>query len=153
VFKVVKTIVKKNPIIFLSIPFFIVLWFLSGDFVVNDEDGAIGIERLSAYNFDQNMQVPKKPVLVDFGASWCGPCRKQTGVLKKFIKKYNDVVAVYKVDVSKDKQLARKYRVDSIPTLILFLDGKELDRAVGFQSETALTKMIERHIKLNESSK
>ncbi len=152
-FKLMVALVKKNPIIFISIPFFIVLWFLSDSFVVNSKDGVAGINNLSMYNFEQNMAVSKKPVLVDFGASWCGPCKKQMGVLKKFVKKYGDDVVVYKVDVSKEKQLAGKYKVNSIPTLVLFLDGEEVDRAIGFQSEARLAKMIKKHIKLNNSSR
>lgn len=152
-FKLMAALVKKNPIVFMAIPFFIVIWFLSDGFIVNDKNGVGGIDNLSMYNFDQNVAVSEKPVLVDFGASWCGPCKKQMGVLKKFVKKYHDVVVVYKVDVSKEKQLAGKYKVNSIPTLVLFLHGEEVDRAIGFQNEVRLAKMIKKHIKPNKSVK
>ncbi len=142
-FRLVAGFVKKNPIVFLSIPFLIALWFFTDSYIADGKDGGEGINNLSSYNFEQIVSGSDKPVLVDFGAKWCGPCRKQMAVLGAFVKKYNNV-AIYKVDVTEEKQLASKYHINNIPTLILFSGGKEVIRKVGLQTESSLLKMIER---------
>lgn len=83
-----------------------------------------------------------KPVLVDFHAAWCGPCVQQAPILEEWSADNEDKVKVVKLDVDKAATVASKYGVMSIPTLIIFKDGKECARAVGLQNEAALDALL-----------
>lgn len=83
-----------------------------------------------------------KPVLVDFWAPWCGPCRMIAPVVEELSQQYAGDLAVGKVDVDKCPDLAKQFRVMSIPTLILFKDGQVIDQKLGFQPKDALEDMI-----------
>jgi thioredoxin 1 len=81
-------------------------------------------------------------VLVDFFASWCGPCRYQIPILEKLAKEMNREVQIAKVDIEKLPELARRYRVKSIPTLLLFRHGKLIRQFVGLQEKKILENAI-----------
>jgi thioredoxin 1 len=80
--------------------------------------------------------------LVDFSATWCGPCRQMTPVIKDLAKKYQDRVAVVEIDISSRPDVATHYMVQSIPTLILFDRGREIKRFVGVQPRETLEKNL-----------
>lgn len=85
-----------------------------------------------------------KPVLVDFFAEWCGPCKTMSPVLKDVKKEAGDSVIIIKVDVDKSTQAANEYQVKGVPTLILFKNGKALWRQSGVVSKAALLSVIQK---------
>lgn len=86
-----------------------------------------------------------KPTLVDFFASWCGPCKMQAPILEDVKAKVGDKANIVKVDIDRNEELARKYTVQSVPTLIMFKNGEAVWRAVGVQSADVLEKKIYDH--------
>jgi thioredoxin 1 len=89
-------------------------------------------------NFDEEVLRADKPVLVDFFAEWCGPCKMMAPVIDELAEEVKDDFIVGKLNVDEAPNTAGKYGVQSIPTLILFKKGEEADRMVGFQSKEAL---------------
>ena len=93
-------------------------------------------------NFEQEVLKSDKKVLVDFWASWCGPCRMLSPIIDE-VAKSTDKVKIGKVNVDEESDLATKFAVMSIPTLILFENGKPVKQIVGVQSKDAILRMIE----------
>lgn len=87
-----------------------------------------------------------KPTLVDFFATWCGPCRVQGPILEQVKNAVGDSANVIKVDIDKNQELAQQYRVQSVPTLILFKNGEPVWRTVGVQQAGYLEEKIREHI-------
>jgi len=90
--------------------------------------------------FDKNIK--KGVVLVDFWATWCGPCRRQGPIVEELAKEFAGKVIVGKVDVDKNKAVAQRYIIRSIPTIIIFKDGKVVERLVGLRSKAELEKTL-----------
>jgi thioredoxin 1 len=86
-----------------------------------------------------------KPVLVDFFAEWCGPCKMMAPILQDVKQEIGDLVTIVKVDVDKNPQVAYDYRVQGVPTLILFKDGKPLWRQSGLVQKAGLVGTIRKH--------
>ena len=87
-----------------------------------------------------NETINGKRVLVDFFATWCGPCKMLSLVMEKFDKK--GVIPIIKVDIDEENNLAEEYKIFSVPTLIIFENGKEIKRISGFMSEDELEKWV-----------
>ena len=87
-----------------------------------------------------------KPTLVDFFATWCGPCKVQGPILEKVKEKVGDAASIVKVDVDKNPELAARYRVQSVPTLVLFKGGEPVWRTVGVQQADLLEAKIYEHV-------
>jgi len=85
----------------------------------------------------------KGVTLVDFNASWCAPCKAQEPIIKKLMDTYQNRASIIEINIDDNRTLATKYMVQSIPTLILFKNGKEIKRFVGLQSETAIAKSLD----------
>ena len=85
-----------------------------------------------------------KPVLVDFWATWCAPCRMMSPIIDELSEESPDDVLVAKVNVDQEQQLAHEHRVMSIPTLVIFKNGEEIDRIVGVTSKDRLTSYFEK---------
>jgi thioredoxin 1 len=96
-------------------------------------------------NFEAEVLKSEKPVLVDFWATWCGPCRAVAPVLDELAEQ-NDKVLIAKLNVDEQQKIAYQYQVSSIPTFILFKDGKMADRMMGAAPRTAFDKFIERNM-------
>lgn len=103
------------------------------------------IQEITATNLDSVLNNPK-PVLVDFWALWCGPCRMVSPVVDEVATDMADVIAVAKCNVDENEELALKYGVMSIPTLIIFRDGAEVGRLVGALPKEKLVEEIKRTI-------
>ena len=93
---------------------------------------------------DFNSIIAKQVALVDFSAPWCGPCKAMDPVIKRLRHRYRDRVAVIKVNIDKDKKLAARFRIQTIPTLVVLDHGKEVKRFIGIQREATLAKSLDR---------
>lgn len=96
------------------------------------------------FDSDQFEEVIKNGVtLIDFNAWWCAPCRDQEPLIKALAKKFEHTVKVIEMDVDENRRFAVRTGITSIPTMIIFKDGKELRRFVGLQQTEVLSKAIE----------
>lgn len=102
------------------------------------------MEIITEKNFEEKTK--SGLVLIDFFATWCGPCRMMSPILEEVGENLDGKVSIYKVDVDEDEKLARKFGILSIPTLIIFKDGKQVDKKVGYIQADDLQAMIEKHI-------
>lgn len=98
---------------------------------------------LTMSNFEQEVLNSDKPVMVDFWADWCGPCKMLAPVIKDIAEEYSGSIKVGKVNVSDEPELAAKYRVANIPTVIVFKDGKVLDTSVGYKPKEQLVSLLQ----------
>lgn len=98
---------------------------------------------LNEKNFEEEVLKAAKPVLIDFWASWCGPCRMMSPVIDKIAEEMGEKVKVCKINIDEEQNLAVKYNVMSIPTFIILKNGKEVARSVGVQDKSEIIGMIE----------
>jgi|SRR2546425_12405755 len=97
-------------------------------------------------NFDSEVIQSKVPVLVDFWAAWCAPCRAVAPTVEDLAVEYKDRLKVVKVDVDENQDVSIRYGVQSIPTLILFKDGKVVERLVGAYPKPIVVSKIQPHL-------
>ena len=93
-------------------------------------------------NFEQEVLHSDKPVLIDFWAPWCGPCRMLSPVISEIAEEYGDRIKVCKVNVDDEGELAASFNVMSIPTLVVVKDGKVTNSAVGVRPKAQIVEMI-----------
>ncbi len=103
-----------------------------------------GISNIDQENFERAVLRSDKPVLVDFWAPWCAPCRAIAPIIEELANEYKEKMEFAKVNVEQDPFIASKYGVMSIPTLIVFKSGKPVEHAVGYQSKEQLKKILDR---------
>jgi thioredoxin 1 len=94
--------------------------------------------------FEEEVLKSSQPVLVDFWAEWCGPCLAAGPVLDSLADKYQDKLTIAKINVDENPQTSGQYGIMSIPTVILFKNGQEIDRQIGYAGEVGYQKLIDK---------
>ncbi len=97
---------------------------------------------LNEKNFEEEVLKSDKIVLIDFWASWCGPCRMMSPVVDEIAEEMNNTVKVCKVNIDEEQNLAVKYNVMSIPTFVALKCGKEIGRSIGVQDKEEIKNML-----------
>jgi len=100
--------------------------------------------KLVDQNFDQEVLKSDKPVLVDFYATWCGPCQLQTPIIEDLAKEFQSKVKFGILDVDENSNTASQYQIFSIPTLIIFHHGQIVERLTGLQQKQILKEKLEK---------
>ena len=98
--------------------------------------------KLSNENFNKEVLNSEKPVLVDFWATWCGPCKMIAPIISEISEEFNNKVKVGKVNVDEEKELAIKYGISSIPTVVIFKDGKIAKTLIGFRPKEEIKEVL-----------
>ena len=112
--------------------------------MATENDGAA--REVTDATFAAEVLAAPTPVLVDFWAPWCGPCRLVAPVVEELGRELAGALSVARLDIDDNVATATRYRVFSIPTLVLFKDGREVERVVGFQRKEALAATIAPHL-------
>jgi thioredoxin 1 len=109
---------------------------------------ANGIIEVTDANFDQDVLKSETPVLVDFWAAWCGPCRAIAPIVDELAKEYEGKVKIGKMDVDRNNATPMRYNVRGIPTLLLFKGGQVQEQIVGYVPKDQIQKRLEKHIEV-----
>jgi thioredoxin 1 len=105
-----------------------------------------GIVEITDSNFDQDVLKSETPVLVDFWATWCGPCRAIAPIVEELAKDYEGKVKVAKMDVDRNSATPMRYGVRGIPTLLVFKGGQVKEQIVGYVPKEKIQKAIDKHL-------
>ena len=104
------------------------------------------VTQVSDASFDGDILKSAVPVLVDFWAPWCGPCRSVAPIVEALANEYAGKIKVAKINVDESTEVATRYQITSIPTFLLFKDGQVADRAMGALPKSEFVKLIDRHL-------
>jgi thioredoxin 1 len=105
-----------------------------------------GIVELSDESFDRDVLKSEQPVMVDFWAAWCGPCKALAPIVEEVANAYNGKIKVGKMDVDKNVATPQRYGIRGIPTLLIFKDGKVQEQIVGYVPKETIQKALDKHI-------
>jgi len=101
---------------------------------------------LNDVNFDSEVKRSTQPVLVDFYATWCGPCRKQLPIMDEIAKDYTGKARIGKMNIDEGRIKAAEFGISSIPALLVFQGGQVVERLVGLHSKSQLSQIIEKYL-------
>ena len=104
------------------------------------------VREVNDASFERDVLEASQPVLVDFWAAWCAPCRMLTPVVEAVAEEYAASARVVKLNVDESPGVSQRYGIKGIPTLILFKGGREEERIVGATSKAAIARLIEKHL-------
>ena len=104
------------------------------------------VSEVSDSSFEKDVLQAGKPVLVDFWAEWCAPCRMLAPTVTAVAEQYGESAGVVKLNVDDNPSTAQRYGIKGIPTLILFREGKEVERVVGATSKESISRMIDKYV-------
>lgn len=104
------------------------------------------VQDLTDSSFEETIKNSEIPVLVDFWAEWCGPCRRVGPIIEELANDYGDKLLVAKVDVDANQEIAVKHKVESIPTLMIFKDGELKERLLGARPKEALVEIVDQFV-------
>jgi len=104
------------------------------------------VQEFSDASFQQDVLSSEQPVLVDFWAPWCGPCKMLTPTIEALADQYMGKVKVGKMNTDDNRQAAIDYQINSIPTLIVFKGGKPVDRILGLQPQDRIAQLLDKHV-------
>ena len=104
------------------------------------------VQEVSDANFEQSVLKSEQTVMVDFWATWCGPCKALSPVVDEVARSYNGKVKVYKMDVDRNNATPMRYGVRGIPTLLIFKGGKVAEQIVGYVPKEAIQKALDKYI-------
>jgi thioredoxin 1 len=104
------------------------------------------VQTLTDANFEQTVNQSSQPILVDFWAEWCGPCRRLAPTVDELANDYNGKVLVAKMNVDENPATPMRFSIRGIPTLLLFKGGQLVEQVVGLADKDSLKKMIDRHV-------
>lgn len=102
----------------------------------------MSVTELNKDNFEKEVMEAEVPVLIDFWANWCGPCRMMSPIIDKIAEEMGDKVKVCKVNVDENHELAEKYEIMTIPAFIIVKNGAETGRTIGVQTKEDILKLI-----------
>ena len=111
------------------------------------------VKEVTDNSFEREVRQSTNPVLVDFWAAWCGPCRMLAPTIEAIAEEHSSAVSVVKLNVDENPTTAATYGIKGIPTLILFSEGKEVERIVGVASKDTIVRAIAKHAKLESIEK
>ena len=100
-------------------------------------------QKMTAANFESEVLNSEKPVLLDFYADWCGPCKILAPVVHEFAEENAGTIKVGKINVDEQMELAMRFQVSSIPMLVVFKDGKAVAKSVGYRPKSEIAAMVE----------
>ena len=107
------------------------------------------VKQITDSSFEQDVLKSTKPVLVDFWAEWCAPCRMIGPIIDQIASDFASSASVVKLNVDDNTATAQRYGIKGIPTLILFNDGKEVERVVGATGKDSITRIIEKYVSVS----
>lgn len=107
---------------------------------------ATAVAEVTDATFEESVLKSERPVMVDFWATWCGPCKALAPVVDEVAQAYNGRAKVYKMDVDRNNATPMRYGVRGIPTLLIFKDGKVQEQIVGYVPKDTIQKALDKHV-------